>query len=105
MYKLMNQGIMKDEAGKYSKAKRKVITTEGEVEVDVEYVMRESDGALIPCVEGNADYAQYLQDVAGGAVVENFDYSAEESRQEVAKNKPKEKTLEERIAALEAKAK
>lgn len=105
MYKIMNQGIMKDEAGKDSKAKRKVITTEGEVEMDVEYVMRESDKALIPCVEGNADYAQYLEDVAGGAVVENFDYAAEDARQETAKNAPKAKTIEERLADLEAKAK
>lgn len=105
MYKLMNQGIMKDEQGNYSKAKRKIKTEDGEAEVEVEYVMRESDKALIPCVEGNADYAQYLSDVAGGLVVENFDYKAEDARQETAKNAPKAKTIEERLADLESKAK
>lgn len=105
MYKLMNQGIMKDEQGNYSKAKRKIKTKEGEAEVEVEYVMRESDKALIPCVEENADYQAYLNDVAGGAVVENFDYVAEDARQEAEKSKPKAKTIEERLADLEAKAK
>ncbi len=103
MYKLMNQGIMKDEQGNYSKAKRKVKTEEGDVYVDIEYVMRDSDKALIPCVDGNVDYIKYLQDVSEGATVEDFDYVSENIRQTEAKSLPKVKTLEERIAELESK--
>lgn len=42
-------------------------------------VMRESDLALIPPTEENADYAAFLAD--DSKIVEPFDYAAEEARQ------------------------
>lgn len=83
MYKRMTQGVGIDDG--------------------VEYVQRDSDKALIPCVDGNPDYEKYKEDVSGGAKVEEFDYAAEHARQNFEKNKEKSKTLEERVAALEAK--
>lgn len=86
MYKLMTQGVMQVEGGGYSKPTLTVAMSANQepVEVQVEYVMRDSDLALIPCTAGNADYIQYLADVANGAVVTNFDYAAEEARQSAA---------------------
>lgn len=86
MYKLMNQGVMQVEGGGYSKPTITVAMSANQepVEVPVEYVMRDSDLALIPCTLGNADYAQYLEDVAAGATVTNYDYAAEEARQSAA---------------------
>ena len=86
----MKLGVMKDEQG-------------NRIKEDVEYVMRDSDKALIPCVEGNLDYQQYLKDVKDGAEVTDFDYEAEDLRQAEAEEAPKELTLEERVKALEEK--
>jgi hypothetical protein len=66
----MTRGITKNEAGEYVKG-------------DVEYIMRTSDKALIPCVEENPDYQQYLKDIEEKVTVTDFDYEAEEQRQAV----------------------
>jgi hypothetical protein len=63
------KGVMRDEQGNWIKE-------------DVEYIKRETDKALIPCVEGNADYQAYLEDKE--KVVEDFDYEAEDLRQQTA---------------------
>ena len=68
----------------------------------VQYIQRESDLALIPCNEANADYVAYLNDK--DKVVEDFDYAKEEARQASA-GKEKPLTLEERIEALEERIK
>lgn len=47
-------------------------------------VMRDSDLAMIPPTEESADWRQYLADVVAGAVVEPFDYAAEDARQSAA---------------------
>ena len=46
-------------------------------------IQRQSDLALIPPNESNADYLQYLVDKNLGAEVLPFDYLAENQRQEV----------------------
>ena len=45
------------------------------------YIKRDSDKAVIPMNEANADYLQYLEDVKAGAKVTDYDYEAEEARQ------------------------
>ena len=73
-YKRMNNVVIETE-----------ITNEsGEKEIQTRilgYIQRDSDLALIPMNEGNADYLQYLEDVKNGAEVTDFDYEAEEARQ------------------------
>jgi hypothetical protein len=64
------KGVMKDEE------------TGERIKDSVEYIQRESDKALIPCVEGNADYQAYLEDK--DKIVEDFDYEAEDLRQQTA---------------------
>jgi len=65
----MTRGVMKNEdTGEYIKG-------------DVEYIMRISDKAMIPCVPENKDYQQYLKDVEAKVAVTDFDYEAEEQRQ------------------------
>ena len=54
----------------------------------VQYIQRESDLALIPCNEANADYQAYLVDK--DKVVEDFDYAKEETRQLKAVEEKKE---------------
>lgn len=51
------------------------------------YVMRASDLAVIPPSEENDDYKKYMSDLASGAIVEPFDYAAEDERQRQAKIK------------------
>ena len=46
-----------------------------------DYIQRQSDLAMIPMINGNLDYAKYLEDVANGAAVTLFDYEAETKRQ------------------------
>ena len=70
MYKRMTRGVMKNEAGEYVKG-------------DIEYIKRTSDKAMIPCVEENPDYQQYLRDIKAKATVTDFDYEAEEQRQAI----------------------
>lgn len=45
------------------------------------YIKRQSDLAVIPPTEDNADYRQYLDDVKEGANVTPYDYEAEATRQ------------------------
>lgn len=75
----MKSGIMKDEQGNMSKPKVSQKIEGQVVETEIEYIMRDTDKALIPCVLGNADYQEYLNDTE--KVVEDFDYEAEETRQ------------------------
>jgi hypothetical protein len=77
MYKRMTQGIGLDDG--------------------VEYIQRESDLALIPCVLGNADYQAYLDDTE--KVVEDYDYQAEEARQAQAELAKKDEPTEAEIQA------
>lgn len=88
MYQRMTRGIMKNEAGEY-------------VKDDVDYIMRTSDKAIIPCVEENEDYQQYLKDIEAKAPVTDFDYEAEEQRQTVESAKATE--ARERKALIQAK--
>jgi hypothetical protein len=84
----MTRGVMKNEAGEYVKG-------------DIEYIMRTSDNAMIPCVEENPDYQQYLKDIEAKAPVTDFDYEAEEQRQTVESAKATE--AREREALIQAK--
>jgi hypothetical protein len=88
MYRRMTQGIMKNEAGEY-------------VKDDVDYIMRTSDKAMIPCVEENPDYQQYLNDLKAKATVTDFDYEAEEQRQAV--ESAQATAEQEREALIQAK--
>ena len=64
-------------------------------------VMRDADLALIPPTEDNADWRQYLADVKAGAIVEPFDYAAEEARQSAAARQTKmQRTVTMRQARL-----
>jgi hypothetical protein len=79
---------MKNEAGEYIKG-------------DVEYIMRISDKAMIPCVPENKDYQQYLKDIEAKATVTDFDYDAEELRQATAQ--AAKAAEQEREALIQAK--
>jgi hypothetical protein len=87
-YFRMKLGVMKDEEGKRYKNTLISKDIDGkETVIEIEYIKRE-DGALIPCVEGNADYQAYLEDK--DKIVEDFDYEAEELRQQTAQAEKKE---------------
>ena len=45
------------------------------------YIQRQSDLILIPSVEENPDYVQFLNDKNEGAEIQPFDYATEEKRQ------------------------
>lgn len=63
-------------------------------------IQRQSDLALIPPNESNADYVKYLKDVDSGAEVTQYDYQAEEARQIAEQAKlAKEKETEDLIQA------
>jgi len=69
------------------------------------YIKRDSDKAIIPMNEANADYLQYLKDVKAGAKVTDFDYEAEDARQTAAAIKTKaesdrEELIQERIRKI-----
>ena len=83
MYQKMHLGVRMDKAGKISPD-------------SVEYIYRESDGALIPCVEENADYQEYLKNKGEEKF---FDYQAEKARQEAAKAEKKGTAEVERLVA------
>lgn len=62
----------------------KVINIDGIEEIKtqvINYIQRQSDLAIIPCVEGNSDYAQYLLDIENGVEITDFDYEVENLRQ------------------------
>jgi len=66
------------------------------------YIKRDSDKAIIPMNEANADYLQYLKDVKAGAKVTDYDYAAEEARQVAAEivteaASEREELIQERI--------
>jgi hypothetical protein len=84
-YFRMKLGVMKDKE------------TGERIKEDVEYIQREEDKALIPCVEGNADYQAYLDDTE--KVVEDYDYEAEEARQAAAEAAKAGEPTEEEIQA------
>ena len=69
MYKRMNDEIIETEVDG-----KTVTRTLG-------YIKRDSDKAVIPMNEANADYLQYLKDVKAGAEVTDYDYEAEDARQ------------------------
>jgi hypothetical protein len=85
-YFRMRLGIMKDEE------------TGERIKDSVDYIQRESDKALIPCVEGNADYQAYLEDKE--KIVEDFDYEAEDLRQQTAQ--AEKKIEDDREAEIQA---
>lgn len=89
-YRTMDEGIMVDENGNRIKGK-------------IEYVQRQSDLALIPCVAENADYATYLSDVKNGADVKPYDYDAEAQRQKDAEENLKNE--KEKEALIQTKIK
>jgi predicted nucleotide-binding protein (sugar kinase/HSP70/actin superfamily) len=95
-YYTMKLGIMKTEIG-YEKPKVSHEVEGQVVETEIEYIMRDSDKALIPCVLGNADYQAYLDDTE--KVVEDYDYEAEEARQAAAEALKKDEPTEEEIQA------
>jgi hypothetical protein len=101
-YYTMKLGIMKTETG-YEKSKVSHEVEGQVVETEIEYIMRDSDKALIPCVLGNADYQAYLDDTE--KVVEDYDYEAEEARQAAEAAKVGEPTEEEIQAELREMAK
>ena len=66
------------------------------------YIKRDSDKALIPMTDGNADYLQYLKDVKAGAEITDYDYEAEDARQAAAEivteaASEREELIQERI--------
>ena len=74
MYKRMNDKVIETE----------VTNLDGEKEIQTRtlgYIQRDSDLALIPMNEANADYLQYKEDVKAGAEVTDYDYAAEDARQ------------------------
>jgi len=89
----------------YKRMDNVVIETEitnkdGEKEIQTRilgYIQRDSDLALIPMNEGNADYLQYLEDVKGGAKVTGYDYEAEEARQLLASQAKEETDTKENL--------
>ena len=80
-YYIMTNGIMKDEDGQF-------------IPSEINYIMRE-DGALIPCVNSNQDYLDYLND--SEKVVEDFDYEAENERQTLAIEQKEAEDLQEAL--------
>lgn len=67
-------------------------------------VMRDTDLALIPPTEGNADWQQYLADVKAGATVEPFDYAAEEARQAAAAEANKAEAVKAKLADIDLRS-
>jgi hypothetical protein len=61
----------------------------------IEYIMRDEDKALIPCIESNPDYVLFLNDTE--KIVEDFDYEEEELRQQEEQLKITNKLLEEEL--------
>jgi hypothetical protein len=104
-YFRMKLGIMKTETG-YKKPKVSHEVEEQTIETEIEYIMRDSDKALIPCVLGNADYQAYLYDTE--KVVEDYDYEAEEARQAAAEaakaGEPTEEEIQIKIRELAIQA-
>jgi len=100
-YFRMKLGVMKDkETGERSKPTLISKDEQGkETVTEIEYVMRDEDKALIPCVEGNADYQAYLEDKE--KIVEDFDYEAEDLRQQTASAEKKE--ADDREALIQAR--
>jgi hypothetical protein len=100
-YYTMKLGIMKTDTG-YEKSKVSHEVEGQTVETEIEYIMRDSDNALIPCVLGNADYQAYLDDTE--KVVEDFDYAAEEARQAAAEaakaGEPTEAEIQAELRAM-----
>jgi hypothetical protein len=82
-YYRMTQGIMVDENGERIKG--------------AEYIMRESDKALIPMTKANPDYLKYLADK--DKAVGDFDYEAEDLRQAKALEKTEKEIPQEEIQA------
>ena len=77
-----------------------ITNKEGDKEIQTRilgYIQRDSDLALIPMNEGNADYLQYLEDVKGGAKVTGYDYEAEEARQLLASQAKEETDTKENL--------
>ena len=92
----------------YKRLNDKVIETEVDgktVTRTLGYIKRDSDKAVIPMNEANADYLQYLEDVKAGAEVTDYDYEAEEARQVAAGIETKaatdrEELIQERIRKI-----
>lgn len=67
-------------------------------------VMRDADLALIPPTEDNADWRQYLADVKAGAIVEPFDYAAEDARQAAAAEANKAEAVKAKLADIDLRS-
>lgn len=67
-------------------------------------VMRDSDLAMIPPNEENADWRQYLADVKAGATVEPFDYPAEDARQAAAAEANKADAVKAKLADIDLRS-
>ena len=61
------------------------------------YIKRDSDKAVIPMNEANADYLQYLEDVKAGAEVTDYDYEAEDARQLLASQTKEETDIKQKL--------
>jgi hypothetical protein len=67
-------------------------------------VMRDPDLAVIPPTEDNADWRQYLADVKAGAIVEPFDYAAEEARQNAAAAAFKNEAIKAKLEEIDKRS-
>lgn len=67
-------------------------------------VMRDTDLAMIPPTEENADWRQYLADVAAGAVVDPFDYVAEDARQAAAAEAFNDETVKAKLSDIDLRS-
>lgn len=67
-------------------------------------VMRDADLALIPPTEDNADWRQYLADVKAGAIVEPFDYAAEDARQAACAEATKAEVVKAKLAYIDLRS-
>lgn len=65
-------------------------------------VMRESDLAVIPPTEENADWKAYLAD--DSKVVEPFDYAAEDARQAAAAAASKAEAVKAKLAEIDLRS-
>ena len=92
----------------YKRLNDEVIETEVDGKTETRtlgYIKRDSDKAVIPMNEANADYLQYLKDVKAGAEVTDYDYEAEDARQVAAgiatkADSDREELIQERIRKI-----
>lgn len=67
-------------------------------------VMRDADLAMIQPTMESPEWRQYLADVAAGAVVEPFDYAAEDARQNAASEANKAEAVKAKLADIDLRS-